>query len=125
MKKILVVDDSIVNLKMAEKVLHNQEDYKAILIPSGERALKFLSANVPDLILLDIMMPEMDGFEVLAQIKQNQALAQVPVAFLTADDTEETLAKAHSVGIDQLIHKPFDQQQLLTLVKKLLVGEES
>lgn len=125
MKKILVVDDSVVNLKMAEKVLKENEDYKSILVPSGDRALKFLSKNKPDLILLDIMMPDMDGFEVMSQFRKQPDLQDVPVIFLTADDTEDTQLKAEKAGAKGLLLKPFKKDVLLDLVAKYLSEEEA
>ena len=120
MKKILVVDDSVINLKMAEKVLKLNEDYKPVLFPSGSRAMKFLSANVPDMILLDVLMPEMDGFAVLAAIQEKPELANVPVVFLTADEDPETAARAKAAGVKAFIKKPFAKQDLLDAVAKYL-----
>ena len=120
MKKILVVDDSVINLKMAEKVLKLNEDYKPVLVPSGSRAMKFLSANVPDMILLDVLMPEMDGFAVLAAIQEKPELANVPVVFLTADEDPETAARSKAAGVKAFIKKPFAKQDLLDAVAKYL-----
>ena len=120
MKKILVVDDSVINLKMAEKVLKLNEDYKPVLVPSGSRAMKFLSANVPDMILLGVLMPEMDGFAVLAAIQEKPELANVPVVFLTADEDPETAARAKAAGVKAFIKKPFAKQDLLDAVAKYL-----
>ena len=118
MKKILVVDDSAINLKLADKILKEVEDYKPVLVPSGARALQYLSKNVPDMIMLDIMMPDMDGFETLAEIKKNDALKGVPVVFLTADTESETVAKAKAAGALELLTKPFKKDELLELVEK-------
>ena len=118
MKKILVVDDSAINLKLADKILKEVEDYKPVLVPSGARALQYLSKNVPDMIMLDIMMPDMDGFETLAEIKKNDALKGVPVVFLIADTESETVAKAQEAGALELLTKPFKKDELLELVEK-------
>jgi len=72
MKCILVVDDSAANLKFVESVL--KDIYKLILVKSGEQALKYLERNTVDLVLLDILMPEMDGFEVFAKIKETEKM---------------------------------------------------
>ena len=74
MKKILVVDDNVVNLKFVDKMLKSNEEYKPVLVPSGSKALQFLSKNVPDLILLDILMPEMDGYQVLEEIRRSSVV---------------------------------------------------
>ena len=99
MKKILVVDDNTINLKLADKILKENPDYKPVMVPSGARALQFLSKNVPDMILLDIMMPDMDGFETLTKIRADERLKEVPVLFLTADTEPETADKVKAAGI--------------------------
>lgn len=120
MKKILVVDDNTINLKLADKILKEVPDYKPVMVPSGARALQFLSKNVPSMILLDIMMPDMDGFQTLEEIRKNPALADVPVIFLTADTEPETVDKAKEVGAKGLITKPFKKDVLLDLVEKYM-----
>ena len=121
MKKILVVDDNVVNLKVVDKILKTNEDYKPVLIPSGKKALQFLEKNVPDMILLDILMPEMDGFEVLKSIKKVPALAEIPVLFLTADEGADLREKIKAAGAQGCLKKPFDKDDLLNLVKQNLV----
>lgn len=120
MKKILVVDDNTINLKLADKILKEVPDYKPVMVPSGARALQFLAKNVPSMILLDIMMPDMDGFETLAEIRKNPALSDIPVIFLTADTEAETEEKAKEVGAKGLITKPFKKDVLLDLVEKYM-----
>ena len=88
MKHLLIVDDDKTNLTMARNAL--SDVYKITAVLSGEQALRFLNANIPDLILLDINMPEMDGFEVMNAIRQDDRLQYVPVIFLTADTEPET-----------------------------------
>ena len=116
MKKILVVDDSAINLKMADRVLKEREDCRPVLVPSGERAFKFLEKNRPELILLDIMMPEMDGFEVLERLKGNPETVDIPVVFLTADDEPATRERAEAAGVKDIVMKPFDKEELLGVV---------
>ena len=83
MKTILVVDDNKLNLAAARKVLSN--DYKVIPVMRGEQALTYLESGECDIILLDINMPEMDGFEVLQRIREMERCKNIPVIFLTAD----------------------------------------
>lgn len=116
MKKILVVDDNVVNLKVVDKILKTNEEYKPVLIPNGKKALQFLEKNRPDLILLDVLMPEMDGYEVLQEIKKQPELADVPVLFLTADEDGDLREKIKSAGANGLLRKPFDKDDLLNLV---------
>lgn len=104
-KVILVVDDTVINLKYASEVL--DESYKVIPAKSGLKALELLDKIVPDLILLDIEMPELDGYETLKRIKANPKTAAVPVIFLTAhSDTENELA-GFQLGAVDFITKPF------------------
>ena len=79
-KHILVVDDNTTNLRLAEKAL--KPLYKVTLLISGEQALKFLSKNKPDLILLDIMMPGIDGFQTIKAIKANDDIKSIPVRII-------------------------------------------
>ena len=116
MKKILVVDDSAINLKMADRVLKEREDCRPVLVPAGERAFKFLEKNRPELILLDIMMPEMDGFEVLEKLREKPDTADIPVVFLTADDEPATRERAEAAGVKDIVMKPFDKAELLEVV---------
>lgn len=118
MEKILVVDDDSVNLKMAEFILKN--NYEVISALSGNRALKFLAQNVPDLILLDLHMPEMDGMEVLDKIREMEHLKQVPVVFLTADDEEDTEQKLLQAGAAGYVGKPFLAAALLQKIERIL-----
>ena len=81
---ILVVDDDTSNLALAQKILG--KEYRIAAANSGTVALKYLENNSPDLILLDINMPEMDGFQVLEKMKQMERFTNIPVIFLTADN---------------------------------------
>ncbi len=113
---ILVVDDDAANLTMASSIL-SSAGMRASCIKSGAAAVKFLQANRPDLILLDIHMPGMDGFETLAAIKQpGRGSADIPVIFLTADDDSETETRGLRAGAMDFIRKPFVPEVLLLRV---------
>lgn len=118
MKKVLVVDDNTINLKMAERVL--KDVCQPILVPSGELALRFFQHNEADLILLDVLMPEMDGFETLEKLRENSASAQVPVIFLTADTDEETEQRGRETGAVNFVTKPFKKDDLLAAIEPYL-----
>ena len=115
MEQILIVDDNITNLKMAENAL--KEYYKVTLLTSGKQALNFLKRKTPDLILLDINMPNMDGFAVNKKIKENEALKEIPIIFLTAQDDIETEISALSEGVVDFIRKPFICETMLSRIK--------
>ncbi len=121
-KHILIVDDVTTNLKLAAEVL--QEQYKLSMAKSGEQAIQFLQKAKPDLILLDIRMPEMDGYQTLEIIKSNPATANIPVVFLTVDDQRESEIKGLKMGAMDFILKPFEPGVMLSRIDKILQIED-
>ena len=113
---ILVVDDDVSNLKMASRIL-SSENLRVSCMKSGEDAILFLQDNRPDLILLDIHMLGMDGFETIAAIRANQRTADIPVIFLTADDDSSTETRGLKAGAMDFIKKPFVPEVLLLRVR--------
>lgn len=105
MKHILVVDDNKTNLAIAKQELSSE--YQVTPVISGFQALKFLEKKHPDLILLDISMPEMDGKETMLRIRNNTDWSDIPIIFLTADTSSETEAECLMLGADDYISKPF------------------
>lgn len=103
--RILVVDDILANRKLASKILVN--DYAVDTVRSGEEAIDYLTKQLPDLVLLDIRMEGMDGFETLSKLRGHRATHDLPVIFLTADDEHETEAKGFREGAMDFIVKPF------------------
>ena len=119
MKKILLVDDSDVHLVIAVNIL--KDKYEIDTAKSGKEALGILSKGlVPDLILLDILMPEMDGWETFNKIKGISLLKDVPIAFLTSLDGVREKLYASRIGANDLITKPYDGEDLLLRVEKLV-----
>ena len=121
-KTILVVDDSKANLTLAKQAL--DEYYQVSLVTSGQMALRFLEKRVPDLILLDINMPEMDGLETLRQIRANHEYQDVPVIFLTAKTDPETEVECLKLGAADFIGKPFVPQVMRSRIARTLELEE-
>lgn len=113
---ILVIDDDTSNLRMASRIL-GAEQMRVSCLKSGEDAIQFLQENRPDLILLDIHMPGMDGFETIAAVRQNKETADIPVIFLTADDDSETEKRGLESGAMDFIKKPFVPEVLLLRVR--------
>lgn len=103
-KTILAVDDEPMNIKMIEFIMKDEPMYKIIGASSGKEALKLMDEVSIDLILLDVQMPEMDGFETLSRIREKY---NIPVAFMTGDKDIKTIQKATELGIDDYINKPF------------------
>ncbi len=122
MKVILVVDDSTSNLKLVENAL--KENYKLILVKSGEKALQYLTGNQVDLVLLDIMMPEMDGFETFERIKELELNREVPVVFLTADVDVNSEIRGLEMGAVDFIRKPFVPKVMLNRIDRILRLED-
>ena len=113
---ILVVDDDTSNLKMANRILSG-ENLRVSCLKSGEDATKFLQEHRPDLILLDVHMPGMNGFDTIAAIRENKETADIPVIFLTADDDSNTEKKGLEAGAMDFIKKPFVPEVLLLRVR--------
>ncbi|MGD9007848.1 MAG: response regulator [Desulfobacteraceae bacterium] len=113
---ILVVDDNSDNLRLLAAIL-NKCHYKIRLAPNGERALATIHKEAPDLILLDVMMPAMDGFEVCRQLKANQETTGIPVIFISALDETIDKVKAFSMGGVDYITKPFKSEEVLARVR--------
>ncbi|MCM1261228.1 MAG: response regulator [Butyrivibrio sp.] len=122
-KKIVAVDDSVIVLKMLQKVLG--ENYDVHAFSDGTRALKFLKEKerTPDLIILDIDMPEINGYEMLKMIKEKEHLKDIPVIFLTSNNDKEHVVKAVSGGAKDYVVKPIDADILLDKVKAQLSTE--
>jgi len=118
-KKILVVDDDPPILVMAEGVL--KDDYEVVTAPSGKEALSlFYQGLVPNLILLDLMMPEMDGWDAYKRIKGISDLHNTPIAFFTSSTDEEDIKQAKEMGAVDYIKKPCDHDDLLRRVAKII-----
>lgn len=122
MKKILVVDDDRVNLIVARRLLG--KEYEPIGLDSGEKALEYLKDNHVDLVLLDIQMPEMDGFRVIECMKSDEMTRNIPVIFLTADKREETESKCFEMGAVDYISKPFVPVIMQQRVRRTLELED-
>src|SRR6056297_2004313 len=113
---ILLVDDSINNLQLLGNLLKN-EDYQIALAKNGKEALNIVNEVVPELILLDIMMPEMDGYTVCRELKKNPYTKDIPIIFLTAKTTKEDIVKGFNTGGVDYITKPFNREELLARIK--------
>ncbi|MDY6802201.1 MAG: response regulator [Cyanobacteriota bacterium] len=116
---LLVIDDTPANLSLLTQLL-SEKGYKVRAAPSGKFALKSVEKNPPDLILLDIMMPEMNGYEVCLKLKANPATKEIPVIFLSALDEALDKVKAFDVGGVDYITKPFQAVEVLARVENQL-----
>lgn len=115
---VLVVDDDIMNLQIAEKML--TDGFRVYTVDSGEKALDFLKSQIPDLVLLDIHMPDMNGFAVLERMRADRVFREIPVIFLTADDDQDTEVRGFQAGALDFITKPFVADIMLQRVNRIL-----
>lgn len=123
---IVVVDDDVTNLKMARSLL-NDHDMRVSVVRSGKDFLIFMQNNEPDLVLLDIMMPEMDGFEVyerLRKYEEETGRTKTPVIFLTADNDSESEKRGFELGASDFIRKPFNKDVLLHRIENIVSSRE-
>ncbi len=115
----MVVDDEEDNLKVVQSRL-NRRGYEVICASSGPEALEMLDKISPDLVLLDYMMPEMDGLETLAKIKESVNNEFLPIIMLTAKDDKESMILGFETGADDYVHKPFDVDELNARIQAML-----
>ena len=114
MKTIYVIDDSDTNLAMAEEALEN--DFRVMTLPSAAKMFTLLQKITPDLILLDIEMPEMNGYEALERLKANALWSAIPVIFLTGTRDASIEEKSSKLGAVGIVTKPFSPEILLKQV---------
>ncbi|HVL64453.1 MAG TPA: response regulator [Actinomycetota bacterium] len=117
-KRILVCDDDPVILRLLEVNLE-LEGYDVIAARHGAEAVDLATQNPPDLVILDIMMPRMDGYEACEAIKAQDATRDVPVIFLSAKAQQSDVEKGRRYGVAEYLTKPFDPSELLEIVERL------
>lgn len=106
MESILIVDDNSRNLQLLAQLVQ-ECGFEPVLALGGPQALQYLSQEVPDLILLDVLMPELNGYEVCRQIKCNPVLSEIPVIFLSAKDDKASIEEGFAAGGSDYVTKPF------------------
>jgi len=118
-KKIMIVEDEECLLRLAS-IIFTSRGYEVIGVTDGLQALDVLTRNKIDLVLLDVMLPGIDGFEVCQRIKQQPQHADLPVVMLTAKKNREDLARGNEVGAAWYITKPFKSANVIETVERLL-----
>ena len=118
-RKILIVEDEESLLKL-ESILLTTRGYQVIGVSDGLTALRKIEQERPDLVLLDIMMPGIDGFEVCSRIKENPETRSIPVVMLTAKKSSADQAKGLEVGADAYVTKPFKSGRIIEIIEGLL-----
>lgn len=122
MKKILIVDDEP-NILMTLEYTFKKKNFLVFIARDGEEALELLKTEQPNIILLDIMMPKVDGYATLEVIKKDEKLKNCKVIFLSAKNKETDIKKGLSLGADAFITKPFSIKKLVEKVEKLTIDE--
>ena len=118
-KRVLVVDDEP-NIVMSLRFLMEREGFEVEVARTGEAALKALDRGPADLVLLDVMMPALDGFEVCQRIRSNPAWSGTRIIMLTAKGREVERDKGLALGADEYVTKPFSTRELVARVKQML-----
>ena len=113
---VCIVDDDVKNINSAGYIL-SREGYDVLGFKSGRAFLKHIDkGNTPDLVLLDVKMPEMDGFETLTELKKRDGVGSIPVIFLTGDEREDSRKRGMELGASDFIEKPFLPDTLIESV---------
>jgi DNA-binding response OmpR family regulator len=123
-KKVLIVDDEP-NIVLSVEFLMQREGHEVITAGDGQEAIELLAKSRPDLMILDVMMPRKNGFEVCAEVRANPALSGMPILMLTAKGREAEMKKGLSLGADAYITKPFSTHELVAQVQELLDREDA
>lgn len=122
MKKILIVDDEP-NIVMSLEYTFKKNNFEVFIARDGQEALDILQTSQPNIIILDIMMPNVDGYNTLEQIKKEEKLKDTKVIFLSAKNKEKDIEKGLSLGADLYMTKPFSVKKLVEQVNLLLEKE--
>ncbi len=122
MPRILIVDDEP-NIVLALEMLMKREGYEIRTVGDGEKAVEAAGTFRPDLILLDVMMPRMDGYEVCQRIRSDASLKDIAIVMLTAKGREVEREKGLALGADQYITKPFSTREVVRKVKEMLASK--
>jgi len=120
MKKILVIDDSEANLLLINSVFEDNPNIKVIVESNSSKAVGDIKKSMPDLILLDLMMPHIDGFQILDQIKSDQEINRIPIIIVSARLDGEAKLRTSSYGVIDFIEKPISLDLIESKINKVL-----
>ncbi|HIC32484.1 MAG TPA: response regulator [Flavobacteriaceae bacterium] len=118
-KKILIVDDEP-NIVMSLEYTFKKQDFEVYIARDGSEALEILKTQTPDVILLDIMMPNVDGYQTLSHIKSDEKLKNIKVVFLTAKNKASDIEKGLTLGADKYLTKPFSVKKIVSEIMELV-----
>jgi DNA-binding response OmpR family regulator len=117
--RILIVDDDPVIVRLLQ-INFRLEGYEVDTASRGEEALQRVKEHLPDVVVLDVMMPGLDGWEVCRQLKENPKVSHVPVIFLSARAQDEDRQRGYALGVNEYVTKPFDPAHLVEIVRRSL-----
>ena len=121
-KRILLIDDHQTVFRLLEAIVRIK-GYKLLYAESGQQGIVMARQEQPDLILLDVMMPDIDGFKVCQYLKENDGTKEIPIMFLTARGAEDDLEMGRKAGADGFMTKPFQTIEVLKQIEKLLAAK--
>lgn len=121
---ILVIDDSNTNLVLLES-LFKRNGYRVLSAMSGKEALDLISKTLPDLIFLDLKMPEIDGFEFMKLLRDNSDWAEIPVVILSAISDKETIIRGIEMGVVDYLTKPLEIEKVIHLTRNILSSQNT
>jgi two-component system alkaline phosphatase synthesis response regulator PhoP/two-component system response regulator VicR len=122
MPRVLVVDDEV-NIVRLIQVNLERHGYQVTTANNGVQALEKIREDRPDLLVSDVMMPEMDGFELLANVRRDPSLSDLPVIMLTAKAQDRDVMEGYTRGADMYLTKPFNPAELLNFAKRILSSQ--
>jgi len=119
-KKVLLVDDSTTTLMMEQMILKKCTNFEVFTAKDGWEAIESATREMPDLVLMDVVMPHMNGFEACKRMRQEKALCQIPIILVTTRGEEEYVEAGFQSGCNDYITKPIDSGELVTLLQSYL-----
>jgi DNA-binding response OmpR family regulator len=119
MPKVLIVDDTLSELEVLSRILQ-KANIEVIQATNGEDAIAMIAADPPDLVVLDVIMPGMNGFEVIRELRANQKTEKLPVIFCSQKNTQIDYSWGLDMGADAYLSKPIDTQQFLNTIQRFL-----
>ncbi|MFC5044954.1 response regulator transcription factor [Aquimarina hainanensis] len=119
-KKILIVDDEP-NIVMSLEYAFKKKNFEVFIARDGSEAIQLLEKEIPDVVLLDIMMPNIDGYQTVSYIKKHEKLKKVKTVFLSAKNKTSDIEKGLEMGVDQYLTKPFSVKKVIAEIEKLLI----
>lgn len=122
MKTIVYIEDNQTNLKLIEQLIKRKSDLKLLSAEAADSGMEIIKQHIPDLILLDINLPGMDGFEVLEALRQSADTKHIPVIAVTANAMPMDIEKGEAAGFDEYITKPINVSEFYSIIDKYLTS---